>query len=448
MKKKFIWIQIVVLAAVMTLILLDFETCENNTTHTHTLGRAATCETPQTCTECGILINDENGHTWSDWDEDAVEETCIHPSYDTRYCTSEDCGVDEKRPGSYSALGHNLPGAFAATCVSEGYTGIGHCDRCGEDETGVPIPIDPEDHDYSGTPVITLATCTTDGNEAIPCGNDGCNIEHVTVLHALGHDYDNAVWTVSKTASYCVSSTNHGNGEEELRCERYSACGYKDTRLTPCLGTQGLAFSPASTADMSSMKSTSVVSVCIPDYNGTTHVTAISGNDTVNTAITSVRIGANVTSIGTYAFYSCSGLTSVTIPNSVTSIGESAFSFCSGLTSVTIPNSVTSIGIGTFYYCSGLTSVTIGNGVTSIGQNAFLSCSKLTSVTIPDSVTSIGYNAFRFCNSLTSVTFQRADTTMGYTNFPGDLRAKYLAGGIGTYNRTSGSDDNAVWTKQ
>ena len=51
-----------------------------------------------------------------------------------------------------------------------------------------------------------------------------------------------------------------------------------------------------------------------------------------------------VTSIGVYAFRSCTGLTSVTIPNSVTSIGVYAFSRCTGLTSVTIPNSVTTIG--------------------------------------------------------------------------------------------------------
>ena len=42
----------------------------------------------------------------------------------------------------------------------------------------------------------------------------------------------------------------------------------------------------------------------------------------------------SVTSIGSSAFYNCSGLTSVTIPNSVTSIGNSAFLGCSGLTSV------------------------------------------------------------------------------------------------------------------
>ena len=59
----------------------------------------------------------------------------------------------------------------------------------------------------------------------------------------------------------------------------------------------------------------------------------------------------SVTSIGSYAFYYCSGLTSVTIGNSVTSIGDDAFYCCYGLTSVTIPNSVTSIGTAAFNGC-------------------------------------------------------------------------------------------------
>ena len=88
----------------------------------------------------------------------------------------------------------------------------------------------------------------------------------------------------------------------------------------------------------------------------------------------------SVTSIGKWAFPSCTELTSITIPCGVTNIDIYAFAGCSGLTSVTIGNNVTSIGEGAFHYCTGLTSVTIGNSVTSIGHSAFENCTGLTSV--------------------------------------------------------------------
>ena len=137
------------------------------------------------------------------------------------------------------------------------------------------------------------------------------------------------------------------------------------------------------------------------------------------TGLTSVTIPNSVTSIGDYAFYYCSGLTSITIPNSVTSIGVQTFYECSGLTYITIPNSVTSIGEGAFEYCSSLTSVTIPNSVTSIGSDAFWNCSSLTSVTIPNSVTSIGDYAFYYCSSLTSVTIPNSVTSIGNSAFSG-----------------------------
>ena len=154
-----------------------------------------------------------------------------------------------------------------------------------------------------------------------------------------------------------------------------------------------------------------------------------------------------MTSIGDYAFSSCSGLTSITIGNSVTSIGYEAFFCCSGLTSITIPNSVTSIGEEAFSYCDGLQSLivdkgnqkydsrndcnaiietqsniliagckntTIPNSVTSIESWAFDRCKSLTSITIPNSVTSIGWGAFASCSGLTSLTIGNSVTSIGW----------------------------------
>jgi len=155
----------------------------------------------------------------------------------------------------------------------------------------------------------------------------------------------------------------------------------------------------------------------------------------------------------------------------VTQITPRGFSGYTNITSVKIPNSVTNIGAQAFMGCYGLTSITIPDGVTSIGNLAFLLSmshdrwnSSMTSVTIPASVTSIGDDAF---GNLTSITFQGTipaanlgnpvanvvpmeyNGSNGISWGPaGDLRAKYLARGIGTYTTTAPVSFDSVWTKQ
>ena len=218
---------------------------------------------------------------------------------------------------------------------------------------------------------------------------------------------------------------------------------------------------------------TSISSSAFSGCSGLTEIIVADGNNVydsrnncnaiIETSINTLIVGCkntiipnSVTSIGSSAFWNCSGLTSVTIPNSVTNIGSGAFYGCSGLSSVTIPNSVTNIGFGAFdgtaWYdnqpdglvyagnvaykykgtmptntsitlkeetvgiadeafigCTGLTSVTTQNSVASIGKDAFRGCSGLTSVTIGNSVTSIGNGAFSGCSGLTSITWNAKD---------------------------------------
>ena len=78
----------------------------------------------------------------------------------------------------------------------------------------------------------------------------------------------------------------------------------------------------------------------------------------IDRSITEIS-SSSATSIGSYAFYSCSSLTTVDFPVA-TSIGTSAFQNCSSLTTANFPVA-TSIRTSAFQYCRSLKSLLLRN---------------------------------------------------------------------------------------
>jgi hypothetical protein len=301
-------------------------------------------------------------------------------------------------------------------------------------------------HNYGNWTVTTQATCTDAAEETRTC--DCGQKETRAGTAALGHNYGN--WTETTAPTYTTEGVETGT------------CTHDATHTTTRVYAPRIPFAAVASlgtwlADQETNNPAAPYTLKLDVNNISTLRTTLGGatdngkyvyldlSDSTMTTIPAYTFGTNTTGY-------TAALVGITLPNTVTTIGERAFSYCAGLASVTIPNSVTTIEEGAFYLCTSLTSVTIPNSITRIENSAFAICFDLASVTIPNSVTSIGVYAFYNCRSLTSVTFQGTITstnlhTDAFANL-GDLRDKYLAGGIGTYTTTAPVSWTSVWTKQ
>ena len=130
------------------------------------------------------------------------------------------------------------------------------------------------------------------------------------------------------------------------------------------------------------------------------------------------KIPEAVTKIGDYAF--CKNSTqniSLTIPNTITSIGHYAFKEFQGLKEVIISDSVTELGDEVFRDCTNLANVKLPNNLTKLSFGTFLNCTNLTDIELPNSLTEIGSGTFAYCTNLTNVKLPESLTNIGQSTF-------------------------------
>ena len=142
-------------------------------------------------------------------------------------------------------------------------------------------------------------------------------------------------------------------------------------------------------------------------------VTEISGSAFSGcSGLTSLTIPNSVTSIGGSAFSGCSGLTSIQVEsgnqkydsrNNCNAIIDNNNQLIAGCRNTIIPNSVTSIGTSAFYGCSGLTSITLPQNIVYIGSYAFWDCKDLVYITLPLNLNCIDLEAFDGCYNITDI---------------------------------------------
>lgn len=161
----------------------------------------------------------------------------------------------------------------------------------------------------------------------------------------------------------------------------------------------------------------------------------------------SLALPNSLLGIGQYAFQGCTGLIGgVTIPNSTTEIGQMAFYGCTGITSLTIGSNVNTIGTYAFGNMSNLTTINynavncansnyafettittfnIGSTVQTLPDQLIWNCQNLSSISFPSTLTRIGSMNFYSCgltgtlilpSSLTDVGYGACNMNMGITS--------------------------------
>ncbi len=85
--------------------------------------------------------------------------------------------------------------------------------------------------------------------------------------------------------------------------------------------------------------------------------------------ISSVQLPADLTELGSYAFYLCGNISELTVPDTVTTLGEGCFGWMEGLRKLTLPEGITELPAN-LCGSSGIINLSIPASVTVIRNNA------------------------------------------------------------------------------
>ncbi len=221
----------------------------------------------------------------------------------------------------------------------------------------------------------------------------------------------------------------------------------------------------------------------------------ISGNDTMTDydkvedtpwynfrdKILKITVSDGVSSIGRYAFNSCSKVSEISLPDGLKTIGYSAFDSCTSLKSITIPASVKKLNASPFFNCTSLEKITVEEGsnyycsdnegvlynadktelvqypcgrkganfilpftITAINQGAFAGAENIVNIVIPESTKNIDSMAFYGCSSLKIITIPKSVEMIGEMAFSkcDSLAEIYYTGTQDEWNAISLRNDN------
>lgn len=226
--------------------------------------------------------------------------------------------------------------------------------------------------------VDTPATCIAVGSKHTECLTCNETIDSDIEIEALGHNF------TKKTENKVVvtaSVENGGRGHTEYKCLHDGCTEVEIDESTQYYMGENASFGleytiKGTTCTVKGIGTCNDTVLVIPDYN---------------------ENGLKVVGVDKQAFFNNTDVISVKLGANVKTVGDSAFSGCTALKTVTAGDALTEVASHAFIGCTALESF-VGSGVCEIGEYAFYGCSSLRTISL--STTNdlmIGVSAFEGC---------------------------------------------------